>query len=178
VRRGRSGGIGWENPFARSHETISSDRPLIDILEGSQEDDALSRLLDRIEADALAVYAAHGLPVEAGDYVRQAGASDWRRIGGTLTPEQRWSWIENHPQKDGWRFARLHDLGRHHDDRDLKAAARLLDDIALLRNVTSSGTISERLGRAITLGATWQALGSSTGEPALPPRLVERRASD
>lgn len=119
--------------------------------------DALSAALDEIEAGALALYAAAGLPTRPGHYRRGPRASTWVFLAAHLTPTERFELTLKHPPEKGWRFARLQDLGARSDREDLRAASRLLGDVAEIRTVRGPLT-REHLLTAMELGGAWRAL--------------------
>lgn len=145
------------------------------------ETDDLGDLFDRIQADALSMYAERGLPTEPGHYARGPGQPEWRLVAHDLTPSERFAMIDRYPSSEGWRFARLHDLGRHSQDHDLRAASALLEQIDRLRTPDTHEPAERLMERAILLGAAWEALGRSHAEPvqlSLPKRLTDRWAED
>lgn len=145
-------------------ETAEPDQtdPFAHAATGRAEDaspDALTSLLQAIEADALAVYREHGLPVRAGHYRRGPKSGRWTFVGARLDPEARWALALDKPPERGWRYARLEDLGLVDGRRGAAEAARLLAGCAALRNRGRDGTRpAEDLALAIRLGEEWRAL--------------------
>ena len=125
------------------------------------EPDPLSLALDEIEAGALAIYAAAGLPTQAGHYRRGPDGDDWTFVAATLTPQERFALALAHPPEQGWRFAQLQDLGARSEREDLRAASRLLGDIARLRASRREVLTQDHLLTAMELGAAWRALRDS-----------------
>lgn len=124
----------------------------------ASEPDRLTLMLGEIEAGALAVYAANGLPHQSGHYRRAPNETEWRFIGAELPPEKRFALTLEHPPEQGWRFARLQDLGARSEREELRAASRLLNDIAELRLAGRGMLTSEHLLMAMELGEAWRAL--------------------
>jgi hypothetical protein len=125
------------------------------------EPDALSLALDEIEAGALDIYAQSGLPTQPGHYRRDPDGAEWTFLSADLSPEDRFSLALNYPPDKGWRFARLQDLGARADREDLRAAARLLGDIASLRSSRREVLTQDHLLTAMELGAAWRALSDA-----------------
>jgi hypothetical protein len=140
--------------------------------------DPLEIALAEIEAGALEVYSRAGLPTEPGHYRKPPGTDAWTFIAATLPPEARFALTLEHPPERGWRFARLQDLGARSDRPDLKAASRLLNDIADLRAARRGLLTEDHLLIAMELGGAWrslrdaQALKASrlTLTPPAPPK--------
>jgi len=124
----------------------------------SAEPDALSLALDEIEAGALDIYAGAGLPTQPGHYRRQPDSEDWTFLSADLGPSERFALALEHPPEQGWRFARLQDLGARSEREDLRAAARLLGDVAALRNARREVLTQDHLLTAMELGSAWRAL--------------------
>lgn len=121
------------------------------------EADALDLALDEIEQGALAVYAAAGLPTRLGHY-RRDPLGEWVFLAPRLSPEERFQLALGHPPEDGWRFARLQDLGLREAREDVRHAARLLSEIADLRAARDGPLTREHLLIALELGGAWRAL--------------------
>lgn len=122
------------------------------------EPDPLSLALDEIEAGALDIYAKGGLPTQGGHYRRGADGDGWRFVAAELTPQERFALALAHPPEQGWRFARLQDLGARSEREDLRAASRLLGDIARLRASRREVLTRDHLLTAMELGSAWRAL--------------------
>lgn len=122
------------------------------------EPDALSLALDEIEAGALDIYAAAGLPTQPGHYRRQPNSVEWTFLSADLGPSERFALTLEHPPEQGWRFARLQDLGARSDREDLRAASRLMTDVATLRASRREVMTQDHLLTAMELGAAWRAL--------------------
>lgn len=126
--------------------------------------DALSRMLSEIETTALEVYAANGLPTEAGHYAMMPNTRVWRFIAENLPPEERWSIALNHPVEEGWRYAALKDLGAQgglDNSEDVQAAAALLEgcsEVRIALKEKNPDTASDVMQSAIQLGADWRGL--------------------
>ena len=128
------------------------------------EDDALSLLLAEIQAGALAVYDRHGLPTRLGHYVRDPADGEWRFIAERLSPTRRFELMLEHPPEEGWRFARLEDLGaRHRDHPEVEVASELLNAVSRLRQNRASASADD-LAEAIRLGQAWRALNAPSPE--------------
>jgi len=122
-------------------------------------DGRLDERLSGIEQAALAVYHNHGLPVQAGDYRRGPRGKRWTFIGDSLTPEERWAAIVEHPPEKGWRHARLEDIGGFETTPALVDASRLLVRCRYLRGRLYGllpGDPAQDLLAAIDLGAAWK----------------------
>ena len=122
------------------------------------EPDPLSLALDEIEAGALDIYVKAGLPTQAGHYRQGPDTDGWVLVAAKLTPQERFALALEHPPEQGWRFARLEDLGARSDREDLRAASRLLGDIARLRASRREVLTQDHLLTAMELGAAWRAL--------------------
>lgn len=134
--------------------------------------DALSTLLDAIEADALALYRDHGLPTRRGHYRRGPKSGRWTFVGARLDAEARWALALDKPPERGWRYARLEDLGRLDGRAGAVDAARLLAGCAALRNRSrTDASPAEDLATAIHLGIDWRAV-RDTRAMAASPRLA------
>ena len=122
------------------------------------EPDALSLALDEIEAGALDIYAAAGLPTQPGHYRREPNSMDWTFLSADLGPSERFALALEHPPEQGWRFARLQDLGLSSDREDRRAASRLMADVATLKASRREVMTRDHLLTAMELGAAWRAL--------------------
>lgn len=115
-----------------------------------------------VEATALQVYAAHGLPTRTGHYQRAPGALEWVWLAEDLPAEQRWAMVLEYPLEHGWRYAILEDIGRFPGaPPELTAASRLLAGCRHLKQRLAGkepGDPGEDLQHAIRLGADWQVL--------------------
>ena len=149
------------------------------------EDDPLSLLLAEIQAGALAVYDRHGLPTRLGHYVRDPADGEWRFLAERLSPTRRFEPMLEHPPEEGWRFARLEDLGARSNKPDLAAASDLLRLAARLREARDGPLLAEDLLTAMELGATWRAnreiilaarVAAAGARPKTPPRPRKRRS--
>lgn len=134
------------DPFARPDAAEAS------------EPEGLVLALDEIEAAALEVYASNGLPDQPGHYRLAPNETEWRFLGADMTPEARFALALEHPPEQGWRFARLQDLGARSDRTDLREASRLLNDIAVFRQARRSILTQDHLLMAMELGGAWRAL--------------------
>jgi len=137
---------GAADPFVRPAE-IPSEAP-----------SPLDQALDEIEAGALEVYARAGLPTRPGHYRRAPNQTVWDFLSADLTPEARFALALEHPPETGWRFARLQDLGARSNRPDLRAASRLLNEIADLRLARRGVLTEDHLLVAMELGGAWRAL--------------------
>lgn len=142
---------------------------------GQAEPDALDRRLAEIEALALDIYRAKGLPTDAGHYARGPRTGAWKFVSDTLTPEERFALVQANPPERGWRFGRLADLGRLSDDQDLQAAGAVLDGAARVRALRGSAAPAQALLDVIDLGAAWAALKLAN---AVPPKAPARCKPD
>lgn len=136
-----------EDPFATPGAPVRSTEPT-----------ALQAVLDQVEATALAIYVAHGLPDRSGHYARHPQSGAWAFIAEDLTPPERFALVEANPPEDGWRFGRLQDIGLHSDDASLQAAGVLLEGVAAMRSCRSGSMTEDDLLRALRLGEAWRAV--------------------
>ena len=148
---------GAPDPFVRPAE-IPSEAP-----------SPLDQALDEIEAGALEVYARAGLPTRPGHYRRAPNQTVWDFVAANLTPQVRFALALEHPPETGWRFARLQDLGARSDRPDLRAASRLLNEIADLRLARRGVLTEDHLLVAMELGGAWRALRDAKAAPASAP---------
>ncbi|MBB5772386.1 hypothetical protein HNP47_002402 [Brevundimonas vesicularis] len=175
-----SGLFSRKSPAAPAEDTMNPfERPTR--LE-PEEPDALSLALAEIEAGALEIYAQAGLPTQPGHYRRDPDTGDWVFIARHIEPSERFALALRYPPEQGWRFARLEDLGARSDHEDVQAAARLMGDVATLRASRRTVLTQEHLLTAMELGAAWRALRDaqafrtsrltlSVPEPARPKAL-------
>jgi hypothetical protein len=140
------------------------------VSESSTEPSALGILLDQIEATALSIYAAHGLPDRQGHYARHPRTRAWTFIAEHLTPPERFALLEANPPEDGWRFGRLQDIGQQSEDALLSAAGALLEGVAAMRSCRAGSTTEDDLHAAIRLGEAWRAVRE--GQTPASSRLV------
>lgn len=147
-----------------------------------EEHDALGLALAEIEAGALEIYAQAGLPTQPGHYRRDPDTADWVFIARQIEPSERFALALRYPPEQGWRFARLEDLGARSDRDDVQAASRLMADVATLLASRRTVLTQEHLLTAMELGAAWRALRDaqafrtsrltlSVPEPARPKAL-------
>lgn len=115
-----------------------------------------------VEADALKIYADHGLPTLPGHYRRGPGAQVWDFLGDDVDIERRWDMILERPTETGWRYATLEDIGRFDGaPAELRAAAALLSACRHLKDRMlgrEAGDPGDDVERAIRLGVDWQRL--------------------
>lgn len=163
-------------PGAQSDEGAALspfDRP---VAAESPASDPLEDALAEIETGALEVYARAGLPTGPGHYRKAPDADAWSFIAASLSPEVRFALTLDHPPEQGWRFARLQDLGAKSDRPDLKAASRLLNDISNLRAARRGLLTEQHLLIAMELGGAWRALRDS--KAVKTPRLTLTAPTD
>jgi len=118
-------------------------------------------LLDEIEAAALAIYLAHGLPTRIGQYARSARSRTWKFVAETLSAEERWALFLANDTGKGWRFASLEELGltEVNGSADLRRASELLTACRSLRSgLNGEGTTSraDDIETALRLGSEWR----------------------
>lgn len=115
-----------------------------------------------VEASALEVYAAHGLPTRHGHYQRAPGAPEWTWLADELPAQTRWSMVLERPPEHGWRYATLEDIGRFPGaSADLLAATNLLAECRHLKDRLTGrepGDPGDDIQTAIRLGYQWHAL--------------------
>lgn len=135
-------------------------------------DNALSGLLGDMEADALLIYEAAGLPTRPGHYARAPGEREWQFVARTLLPQDRWTLVQDYPPEEGWRFATLGTLGLHEPaGSPAIGAARVLCECQSLRDSPEARheATSALLERSVRLGAAWSELGRGETLAALEP---------
>ncbi len=119
-------------------------------------------VLAEIEASAMEVYAAHGLPTRPGHYQRPPGNAEWIWLAEELPAELRWALVLERPPEHGWRYATLEDIGRFPGaSGELLAAANLLAECRHLKDRLAGrepGEPGEDIQAAIRLGFEWHAL--------------------
>ena len=103
----------------------------------------MDQRLAAIEAAALRVYAAHGLPTTPGHYRRGPRARAWTFLGSDLTPSDRFQLVLERPPEKGWRYGTLDRLGADAADVDLANAARSLGLCRTLRERRAAGEIDD-----------------------------------
>lgn len=108
--------------------------------------------LAAIEAEALAVYARHGLPTRPGHYRRGPRARRWTWLGETLAPEARWTLALAHPPGRGWRFGALEAVGAGDARPEVAEAAQRLADCRRVREGLSGEAGVETVQAALRLG--------------------------
>lgn len=135
-------------------------------------------VIAEIEADALGVYAAEGLPTRHGHYRRGPDDAEWTWLAEDLPAETRWDMVLERPLEQGWRYATLEDIGRFPGaPAELIAAAKLLAVCRHLKDRLAGREPGEPGGdiqAAIRLGASWQSLKDAiawkeTARPTLTP---------
>jgi|GEM_PF-3041064 len=118
--------------------------------------------ITEIEASAMEVYAAHGLPTQHGHYQRAPGAGEWVWLAEELPAELRWAMVLERPPEHGWRYATLEDIGRFPGaSAELMAAANLLSGCRHLKDRLTGrepGEPGDDIQTAIRLGFQWHAL--------------------
>lgn len=176
-----SGLFSRKSPAAPAEDTVDPfERPTE--LE-PEESDPLSLALAEIEAGALEIYTQAGLPTQPGHYRRDPDTGNWIFIARQIEPSERFALALRYPPEQGWRFARLEDLGARSGREDVQAAARLMADVATLRASRRGVLTQDHLLTATELGAAWRALRDaqafrtsrltlSVPEPA-PPRALK-----
>ncbi len=119
-------------------------------------------VMAEVEALALNIYRAHGLPTQPGHYRRGPTSDNWLYLGEQVDTNMRWAMVLDMPPEQGWRYATLEDIGRFDGaPADLRAASNLL---ATCRHLKSrlhgreAGNTGDDIETAIRLGADWRAL--------------------
>ena len=175
-----SGLFSHKSPAAPAEDTIDPFERTTDLAQ--EQSDALSLALAEIEAGALEIYAQAGLPTQPGHYRRDPDTGDWIFLARQIEPFERFALALRYPPEQGWRFARLEDLGARSGREDVQAAARLMADVATLRASRRGVLTQDHLLTAMELGAAWRALRDaqafrtsrltlSVPEPARPKTL-------
>lgn len=171
-----AGSGGWGGLFRRRSPTAwfeAEDDPFAEAGRAEPEANALTALLDQVEATALSVYAEHGLPTRRGHYRKGPRAKRWRWIAERVSPEDRFAMVLARPPEKGWRHGALEDIGAlERGGPRLVEAARLLAGVALLRRRLREGAMFEDLAAALALGADWRALSQAVAFSPPPRRLA------
>lgn len=119
-------------------------------------------VMAEVEALALTIYRAHGLPTRSGHYRRGPDAANWVYLGEQVDPDLRWAMVLEMPPEAGWRYATLEDIGRFPGaPSDLRAASNLLATCRHLKSRLAgreAGHPGDDLETAIRLGSDWRAL--------------------
>jgi hypothetical protein len=119
-------------------------------------------VMAEVEALALKIYGAHGLPTQPGHYRRGPGAEAWLYLGEHVDADLRWAMVLDMPPEAGWRYATLEGIGRFKGaPADLRAASNLLATCRHLKarlNQREPGNAGDDIETAIRLGADWRAL--------------------
>lgn len=119
-------------------------------------------VMAEVEALALQVYAANGLPTQPGHYRRGPSSSDWLFLGEHIDASMKWAMVLEMPPEQGWRYASLEDLGRYADaSAELRGASHLLEICRHLKariQGTEPGEAGDDIETAIRLGVEWRAL--------------------
>jgi hypothetical protein len=119
-------------------------------------------VMAEVEALALRIYGAHGLPTVPGHYRRGPDADAWVFLGEQVDPDLRWAMVLDLPPEAGWRYATLEDIGRFRGaPADLRAASNLLATCRHLKARLAGrepGHPGDDIETAIRLGADWRAL--------------------
>lgn len=122
-------------------------------------------VMAEVEALALQIYGAHGLPTRPGHYRRGPGDGAWLYLGEHVDADLRWAMVLDMPPEAGWRYATLEDIGRFKGaPADLRAASNLLATCRHLKARLAGrepGHPGDDLETAIRLGADWRALTES-----------------
>lgn len=128
-------------------------------LEPQADPDPVELALREVETGALEVYAAGGLPVAPGHYCKAPNAAEWSFLAAEMSPAARFDLALSQPVEEGWLYASLQDLGARSPRSDLRAASRLLNEIAEIRKARrESGLTQDHLMAAMELGGAWRAL--------------------
>ena len=115
-------------------------------------DEAMA-LLAEMEKGALILLSSRGLPDVPGLYRRDGPGEDWRLLQSPATVEQRWSEVLSHPPEAGFRYLKLGDVVRaeHPHDKDLAAAAAVLDRTDDLRELLARAAAEEPDGKSLLM---------------------------
>jgi hypothetical protein len=147
-----------------------------DAVEDLPPDDDIDALMKRLEAEALEVFARHGLPGDAGIYRRAKEAGSWEFLGSNLSVAERWSMVLAHPPEEGWRYVPLSEIGRLElpHVREVMAAVRMLETLQDARRALldeSGGTNASAqvaLKAGMRLAFSLEFVGRATGRRLLP----------
>lgn len=171
--------------LARRHGP-QAPQPVFDAEQSGQPAVDRSRVLDRlaaVEAAALDIYAANGLPVLAGQYAKAPQGHRWTFIGADLSAQQRWSMVLEEGSTKGWRFRSLEQLGAEDEPEGstLSRASEMLVACRRLRTTlaTASPSLADDIEAALELGAWWEHRRASAADSvaeAKPGRKPKRRA--
>lgn len=119
-------------------------------------------VMAEVEALALRIYGAHGLPTQPGHYRRGPNADAWLFLGEHVDADLRWAMVLDMPPEQGWRYATLEDIGRFKGaSPELRAASNLLATCRHLKSRLAgreAGNPGDDIETAIRLGADWRTL--------------------
>lgn len=135
----------------------------------------LFTLLRCMEAEALGIFALHGLPTDPGFY-RRTPDGDWEFLGSNIAPGEKWRMVLDQPPEEGWSYVRLADIGRRQKpyEREVMVAVRLLEALDLSRRQVDDGAGGIDPARGDTLRAGMNLLralgdvGRVSGRKLLP----------
>lgn len=127
-----------------------------------QTSSAALPVMAEVEALALKIYGAHGLPTQPGHYRRGPNADAWLFLGEHVDADLRWAMVLDMPPEQGWRYATLEDIGRFRGaPPELRAASNLLATCRHLKSRLAGrepGNPGDDIETAIRLGADWRTL--------------------
>lgn len=158
---------------ADDRETAVAIETEDDTVDPSQGD--LDVFLGELEAEALGIFARHGLPTDVGVY-RRRGQEPWEFLGARVPVADRWAMVLEQPPEAGWRYVQLAEIGRaaHPHDREVAAAALLLEAIQNVRRFVAGdgGQIDPAAETALRAGLrlafSLERVGRVTGRKLLP----------
>lgn len=165
--------------FSRDQPRPAGDLVLeaaAEVVESLPVDDDIDALMKRLEAEALEVFARHGLPAEAGIYRQARDAGSWEFLGSDLSVSERWAMVLAHPPEEGWRYVPLSEIGRLERPhvREVMAAVRMLETLQDARRAVldeSGGTNASAqvaLRAGMRLAFSLEFVGRASGRRLLP----------
>ncbi len=107
----------------RKEETLPAPDPeeeLPQLPEGLEDD------IRSVELAALEIYSRHGLPTQAGGYAQRGLDAPWEKLADDLTPQEKWTLMEEAPEGANWRFVERSGIGRTHPEVIVRRASALL----------------------------------------------------
>lgn len=143
------------------------DEEVPQLPEGLDED------IRSVERAALEIYSHHGLPTQAGGYAQRGFEAAWEKLPDDLTPQEKWSLMDEAPEGAGWRFVERSAIGRTHPETEVRRASVLLAACEGLRARLSGRipTTAQDVVDALQLGAAsaWLAGAGSGNHPMASP---------
>lgn len=151
--------MGFGNFFRRTGSKQDGDGDGDDISDGldgpAGEFDEIGELLNSFEARGLEIFGRYGLPTVPGAY-RRGPTGDWEFLASSIAIQDRWSLVLQNPPEDGWKYAKLADVGRQMlpQEREVMAAVSILDAVEAARRegMGEAGDFDPQKGSALKAG--------------------------